>query len=292
MKVVLARGPEMLETHYPEVASLFAACFDRPLCRSVWEQFYLSSPYGPSVGVLGFDGEALVGFYGLVPQRLFGPAGGSLDYMLGITLMLHPSRRAGGAFLELVGAAMEAARAEAASFVMGFPNEQSYRPLARLFRWQTLVETTFCQITVKGESPPPESVAEISPVDAFPTGLAWSVPYGDAPYIRWRSARNDYRSASLGDGMRVAYKVMEPATLDVVDAVRTAPGADGVESLEYLARASGCRRVLLTAYHARLVGVAEEALEPVGDYTLRLCVLSFIGRLPEIHLSLLMSDVF
>ncbi len=293
MRTKVLRGAADIRARFDSIASLFSICYAKPIDPTIWNKFYLNAPTGAAtgvpIGVLINRESDLLGFYGLVPQRLVAP-NGRVDYMLGIMLMLHPDFRAAEVFVELIRAAMAAASAEGARFVMGFPNAQSYLPLVRLCGWRLLLDTVFVEFPAK-ETAKREEDLEISPIPAPATGDEWCVPYRDPAYMSWRSARHRYRMVAA-DGVQVVYKIFESRTLDIMDAVRETREADALAALKHLAATERCDRVLLTRHHAERLALPEGALKSAGAYTLRMCVYPAVDLTGGIHLSLLMSDVF
>jgi hypothetical protein len=290
MNTTVIRGTaQNIDAYFDKVASLFLTCYGRPLERALWEQFYLQAPYGHPLGILGYDTDKLVGFYGLIPQMLKGPDD-VIDYLLSMTLMLHPDNRGVKSFLELVNVAMDAAREEAADFVLGFPNENSYLPLVRFCQWRSVCETGFYRINVH-ECRSRYSY-KISEIESLSIGHKWSVPYENSSYMEWRSARYDYHLVEIGEKIQVVYKVLSPAILDVMDGVRLDSDINGYQALKHLAQVNNCTSISITGYHADQLGFSRDDLLTMSDYRLRMSVFALGRSLPDIHLSLLMSDIY
>jgi len=278
---------------YQEVGQLFSSCFNENLDYKHWKEFFLGSPFGSSVGVSGYVDGTLVGFYGLIPQRLMRQASKDLEYFLGVSLMIHPDHR-GTAFFDLLEAAFATARRTSSLFILGFPNANSYLPLVRLLNWRLLLETEFFEIDILRPSSMVNSNNDVNThlISIQNTSSQWGVPYQDEAYMKWRSYRNAYSIVPLVMGCDVVYKIIEPNTLDMMDVRIGATQEITLGSLLKLALQNNCDKIVLTGYHADILGVDKSFLKPRSEYRLRLCVFPIREMVPPIHLSLLMSDVF
>jgi hypothetical protein len=276
---------------YDEVRQLYQECFRESLPGPVWDQFYRHCPRGAGAAVLVESGGKLMGFYGLIPQFLVDSEQEELQYLLGMTLMLHPDVRGASVLTEMMKATSDYARENRFSFVMGFPNENSYFPLTRLCRW-TMIEEAGCY-RFKVKSPKAAENFKALPVQKIRSKEKWRFPYENREYMNWRSMRHAYKLVSVAGRMEIAYKKFGD-TLDVIDAESLELPENALEMLEQLALEEGCRSIFITDYHKNRLGIEKQfSRDETSDYKLRFCVLSCGKALPEsIHLSLVMSDVY
>jgi hypothetical protein len=91
--------------------------------------------------------------------------------------------------------------------------------------------------------------------------------------------------------LRLVYKVIEPATLMLLDAW-VEVGRNAAEILAQFANGMGFSEIRLTGYHAALLGVPDADLTPHEGYVVRFFGFPLAGEIPDIRFSLLLSDVF
>lgn len=272
----------------PEVAQLFATVFQRKFPADLWEQLYLNNPYGDPYVALGYQGDQLVGHHALIPQRLVGQAGKCWPYLLSISLMVHPRFRKLSVFMGMVDALHSLVQEKGAPFILAFPNKQAAPLWEKVYGYRPLVQTELCNWR------PPDSPATGNGRMGSP-GETRSEPQcccpEDSVYWNWRTQTNHARCCSVGKTLRLAYKVIEPATLMLLDLwAKEEQGA--AERLARFARGLGFTEVRLTRYHAAQLGIPHADLIPHEDYVVRFLGFPLAEEVPKIRFSLLLSDVF
>lgn len=276
------------ESMIPEVAQLFSTVFQRAFPAKQWSQWYLDNPYGDPYVALGYQDDQLVGHHALIPQTLVGVGGQRRRYLLSVSLMVHPRFRNLRVFMGMVDALHRVTQENGASFILAFPNTQAaplwekvygYRPLVRteLCNWRSLESSAVGggDVCRPGEMRPQTSFA--CPEDSV--------------YWNWRTQTNHARCCSVGKTLRLVYKVIEPATLMLLD-VWVKEVQDAATCLAMFARGLGFTEVRLTRYHAALLGIPDGDLISHDGYVVRFFGYPLAEELPDIRFSLLLSDVF
>jgi len=271
-----------------QVAELFFAVFRRPFPAEVWEQWYLDNPYGDPCVALTYHADQLVGHHALVPQTLVGSSGDQIRYRLSISLMVHPRFRNLTVFQEMVDSLHRRALEDRVPFILGFPNARAAPLWEALYRYRPMIQTELCNWMPRN-SPAAKSKRVEGPRDC--PGLAlYSCPR-DKAYWNWRNQNNHARACTVDGDLEVVYKVIEPATLMVLD-VGAEAGRKDASSLAGFADSLGLSNVRLTRHHAGLFGIPDAELTPHDNYVVRCFGFPLAGELPRLRLSLLLSDVF
>lgn len=118
----------------PQMQKLFASVFGRKFTDAEWDHYYLNCPYGTATAFACFDKEVLVGFGGVIPQRLFDRAGNSYDYYLQTAIMIKKEYQNLVLFDQLMQS-IHAYVCDRNSFVVAFPNDNTFLPFTKMFGW-------------------------------------------------------------------------------------------------------------------------------------------------------------
>ncbi|MCS6939375.1 MAG: GNAT family N-acetyltransferase [Roseiflexus sp.] len=287
MHVTLIRSAREAESVYEAVERLFHDTFGYRPNKIAWSRFYFVNPYGDAIVALGWNGDQLVGHHALVPHVLTDSRGKVYRYYLAMSLMLHPDYRGFPAFYRMVSATTEAARAEGAAFILGFPNKNSYALFQRAFGWKTLVETELYNWRPAAPAGPLHSIAALPHLRL--TNEAG--PPCDETYRQWRSLACPYHAELVNGRFAVIYKIERDDTLTVLDALTECPEATA-DDLGALAAYASVRQVRMTGVHARMIGLDPATMERHTDYRLRMCYAPLTDHPPAMRFSLLLSDVF
>ncbi len=270
------------------VSSLFSSVFKRPFPAAGWRQWYLENPYGSPLACIGLSAGQVVAHHALVPQALSSSKGRRCEYRLSMSTMVHPECRGLRFFMHMVEALHAAAKAAGAGFVLAFPNSNSAPLFEKLYGYRPIVHTELCNWTPRCRVTAGSEWTE-SRWEAGAT-LQHSSP-ADSAYWSWRIRNNQARSCAVGGALQLIYKVIDSATLMVLDAYVT-DSRNAVEHLAHIAHAMGRPEVRLTRYHAALLGIPDADLTPHEGYVVRLFGFPLAEEVPDIRFSLLLSDVF
>lgn len=287
MKVTLIRSAHEAEAVFGDVDRLFQRVFGYCPDRKAWSRFYFVNPYGDAIVALGWSGELLVGHQALVPHAITDSSGREYRYYLAMSLMLHPDHRGFPAFYRLVATTTAAARQEGASFLLGFPNSNSYALFQRAFGWKTLLETELYNWYPATSVDPPRSVVSL-PYFRLTDEAG---PPRDETYRCWRSLELLYDAERINGRLAVIYKIERDGTLTLLDALTDAP-QHTADDLAALLTYTDARRVRMTGVHARMIGLDPSSMERHTDYRLRMCYAPIMADPPPLRFSLLLSDVF
>jgi len=270
------------------VASLFSAVFARPFPGRAWEQWYLANPFGAPLAVVGLSGGHVVAHHALVPQRLVEAGGGSMLCFLSMSTMVQREYRSLAGFLYMVDTLHEAAKEAGGACVLAFPNASSAPLFTSLCGYKAVLQTGLYNWR-------PQAVAGVAVERADgPRALrpedGYSYPPDDR-YWKWRTEINHARSSVIGTALLAVYKVIEPASLVLLDASANG-GRRAAGCLGGLASALGVTEVRLTGYHAGRLGISDHELTSHQGYVVRLFGFPLTREVPDIRFSLLLSDVF
>jgi hypothetical protein len=202
--------------------------------------------------------------------------------------MVHQHFRRLSVFMGMVDALHRLAQEEGAPFILAFPNAQAAPLWERVYGYRLLVQTELCNWTPtdtrapgsRGTGGPPE--VRSNPQCFCPD---------DSVYWNWRTQTNHARSCSVGKTLEVVYKVLEPATLMLLD-VWVKEEQAAAECFARFAHGLGFTEVRLTRYHAAKLGLPDADLAPHQGYVVRFFGFPLVEELPDIRFSLLLSDVF
>lgn len=150
----------------PEFVELFKTSFGKPISASEVEVKYNTKAFGIEyLGYMAFHNETAIAYYGVlaVPFILNGK---DLIAVQSADTMTHPDYRRHGLFPLLAKKTYELATQEGASFVFGWPNQNSYPSFKKKLDWQDL--GNMVKFTVKVPTLP---LAKLSVKAPFIRGL-------------------------------------------------------------------------------------------------------------------------
>ena len=123
---------------YPEFIKLLTACFGVS-----WNMDKLSAKYdtkalgGKHIGYMAFHNDIAIAYYGVLPVP-FVLEGRPITAVQSADTMTHPDYRRHGLFPLLAKKTYELASIEGASFVFGWPNQNSYPSFKNKLGWREL----------------------------------------------------------------------------------------------------------------------------------------------------------
>jgi hypothetical protein len=275
-----------------EIKNLFEICYGSRINDKKFGQLYEKNPFGETRGIALKKGSNLIGFYGLIPQRLSKQSTkeiGHIKYLLGISLMIAPTFR-GISTLSKIMKKMNA-HVDDTDFVtvLGFPNEQSYFPLTTIFGWSTLTKAEFFKCTLE------DSLSKTKDVRMEESNMnnrnKWCVPYEDKSFMEWKGICNSYNIVEVDEAQKIVYKIYE-GKIDIMDVKDMKDGSIGSKSLKKVAKEENVSEVIITDYHAGEIGARLEKYSKWDKGKIRLCSSREKIKKIDVHLSLLMSDIF
>lgn len=113
---------------------LYNFVFPRRMTVNQWRWLNDENPAGVSIIETAWDKNRLMGFYGLVPIRLFA-AGESVKGALSGIAVTHPDYRYRGVFSNLGKEIYKRAEVSGIGLIYGFPTEHSWRGLKKNLGW-------------------------------------------------------------------------------------------------------------------------------------------------------------
>ena len=122
-----------------DVQILFLEVFKRRLTDQLWGHFYENGPYGCATAISVSKGSSLVGFVGLLPQKLISTSGKEFDYFLQTGLMIKSNYRDLHLFTMLMHR-VHSIVDDKKQFVMAFPNKTAILPFRRILNWRQLYQ--------------------------------------------------------------------------------------------------------------------------------------------------------
>jgi hypothetical protein len=188
----------------------------------------------------------------------------------------------------MVNALHEEARAAGSDFILVLPNGTSAPLFEKLCGYMPIFQTGLCNWRPSCHV----ISANEQMLGSLETrgGAQFSYPTDNA-YWNWRTKNNHASSCAVDETLRLVYKVIEPATLMLLDT--WVEGELGVaERLANFARNLSLTEIRLTRYHANLFGIPDAALTSHEGYVVRLFGFPLTEKIPDIRFSLLLSDVF
>jgi len=192
--------------HLSDLNRLFTKAFSTARAPEVWEWKYFKNPHGePVASVAVLNGE-VIGFYGLLPRRVYVNDAVMTAYQE-VDLMVDPDRSSGGLFKKLGLASYERVRERDDPFTFGFPNKTSLPLGRRILGWRAIQPIPLWTVLLR----PSEALSDKIP--RFPmTGAL--VDSAFKTYHAWRLRR------------RVTGRVREVRRLpEIVPATDPMPGA-------------------------------------------------------------------
>jgi hypothetical protein len=180
-------------------------------------------------------------------------------------------------------------------FLLGFPNERSFSPLVQFGQWQPILKTNFLEWSdyPGGVASSDEIKTDVVRCEFTTPSNIWTVPYKNDEYIEWKKMRYSYKSAIINKKTYIVYKHYDRRTLDIVDVHVSDMSSTSAEAgLKNLVSMEGASKAIITNYHAKKIGLKNKNLESWDNKSLRMCSLEGCIAVPNIDVSLLMSDIF
>lgn len=282
---------ERINEENKKIKQLFLKCYGRNIGHCKFGQLYKKNPYGTPRGVALKEGKDIVGFYGLVPQKVSKFRGGvkkSKHYLLGVSLMVSPEFRGVKGLQYIMTKTNNHLSNTNYSFILGFPNENSYLPLTKIFNWKMLVESKLHEVDVNksmkgGEIKKGRRFAKLRD--------KWGFPYDDDELIEWKGRCNDYNFVSINNKLVIVYKKFKNK-VDVLDAYAKSKLESAGRRLNTIVKKEGLDGLIISGYHASKIGLDLSSCNLWNENKIRLCVMGKKVEANDMHMSLLMSDVF
>ena len=187
---------------------LFLDVFRKPLTDAAWEHYYLNGPYGIATSFVVSSEGRLVAHGGVIPQQLVSPSGKIQRYFLQTGVMVAPQFRTLHIFQKLIDT-IDAYVENQQTFVMAFPNQQSFSPLIRMMMWKQIRESGIRQYGVSNDGQGAAS-SLIEWFDDYECRLIL-----DRKFLEWRSELNHMKVIQHG-GAQIIYKDYE-GSLEILD---------------------------------------------------------------------------
>lgn len=122
----------------PEFVELFKTSFGKPISASEVEVKYNTKAFGVEyLGYMAYHNETAIAYYGVLPVP-FVLNGKNVIAVQSADTMTHPDYRRHGLFPLLAKKTYELAKQEGASFVFGWPNQNSYPSFKNKLDWRDL----------------------------------------------------------------------------------------------------------------------------------------------------------
>ncbi len=286
----IVEGKSDCEGEKEHLKVLFNTCYGRELSEQVWRHYYVDNPFGPSFSITAWSDGRLVGHYGAIPQLALNSSGTRRKYALGLTLAVLAEVRKQGVFARLMAEMANIARCRGYDFLLGFPNDKSWVPLSVFCGWKLLHGSAMNLVPVGEIEGEVDSLKEewIIPPSGF------SPPYTDKEYMSWRSRFSPIYSFIADNKIVIICKAYSNQTLDILDVYKLKEG-DGIvyqAALKTIASHLKCAQICITERHAEILGIAGKCLRPFG-HTVRMAGVPLSNTsFPNMHFSLLFSDVY
>jgi len=291
MKVYLWSQKDILENE-TRLKSLFLKNYGRRIEEKKFRQLYRCNPFGEPKAVVIKANNCIVGFYGIIPQKIKKRSEGknvSEKYALGVSLMINERYRGISALSMIVRLIEKELIGEHFEFLLGFPNENSYAPLAKIFGWRKLKEAVFLKYNF--ENVKSRSKVKIEYNENIKIGNKWSPPYDEVSFLEWKSICNKYITVKSG-GLKILFKEREDDFIDILD-VKTDSGNNILNrKIKETVHSMNKVGLVTTSFHAKKLGLSRKNGKRANNYTIRMCEKGGFLDKRNIRFSLLMSDVF
>jgi len=209
-KFVCVKDAERLISIRQDVQELFKECFKKQLSTPLWEHLYLNCPYGNAIVFLAYNDSELIGHCGIIPQVLIDHKGNEIVYYLQTALMIDQRYRTLKPFNDLMGMIHSHIKKNN-TFVIAFPNDQSFKPFVMMLRWRFITEYSINQYCISDH--PDKSLEK---EEGVRSDFLYSQRL-DEKFIKWRGEINGLKDLALENG-RIFYKESEGA-LELLDVV-------------------------------------------------------------------------
>lgn len=285
-------GEKKIKKEEDQIKRLFIKCYDKKISKKKFDQLYKKNPYGESRAIALKKSDELIGFYGLIPQKIskrLNEKKLSMNYLLGVSLMISPEFRDVSTLAVILKRVDKHIGKTNYITVLGFPNEQSIIPLTTLFGWNIVEEAKFytCKVKNANQNAKIKDIKE----SKILSKNKWCVPYEEEEFIEWKEICNSYNTVEINNDLKVVYKKYKNK-IDILDVSRIKNGNVERENLESLVERERASGFIITNYHAKKIGVSLKKCEGWNNGKIRLCSLGDGVESKNLHLSLLMSDVF
>lgn len=282
---------EKIAENKKKIKDLFVRCYGREIGNCKFDQIYEENPCGNPKSVALTKSKKIIGFYGLIPQKLSKLKGGikrSKSYLLGVSLMVSPQFRGVKGLQYIMNKANEYLSKTKYPFILGFPNEYSYLPLTRIFKWRLLEEAKVHEVDVKNDVEDRKIKEGREFIDLK---KEWSFPYDETKFVKWKEKCNNYKFVSIDNKLEVVYKEYKNR-IDVVDAYAKSKLDSAKKWINLIVEKENLNGFIISSYHANNIGLDLSECQMWSEDKIRLCVMGGRVGADDIHMSLLMSDVF
>lgn len=169
------------------ILDLFSKVFNRKMSLELWKWRFVENPFGKGIIKLLFDNRMVVGHYAVIPTRIQ-IAGRIVNAVFSMTTMTHPDYRGRGIFAALAKETYEEAWQKGASFVYGFPNNNSYLGFTRKLGWEGFGKMSIWEKELTGEDICNSAIIDnVTQVKQFEDDIT----------LLWEKARQDYQVIAL-----------------------------------------------------------------------------------------------
>lgn len=181
-----------------DVQSLFGEVFHKPLTDKAWEHYYINAPDGNAVSFICHWEGKLVAHGGIIPQKLIAKDGSVQSYFLQTAVMVASKFRTLHVFKKLMDAIHAFVEGQR-SFVLAYPNDQSYSPFIKLMQWNQIREYVIRQYALadRGQATPPQAAEQ---KEDYKYRLIL-----DEAFLRWRGELNGMKVYGSA-GQQMIYK--------------------------------------------------------------------------------------
>lgn len=261
---------------------LFLSTFKKPISDKQWQHFYLNVPFGQTISFVYYDNDIMVAHGGLIPQRLISKRGEKVEYFLQTAIMVREKYQNLLLFKELMDA-IDSYVAGSGSFVVAFPNKNTYLPFVKMLRWKMVLEYDIKQYSLKEGEP-----------GNIQIGSGYDLPYEidkNETFMRWRSDLNNMQVLKEED-FEMVYKDYD-GSLEILD-IYLKDQSIRIPTCDVM-RKIGYRKVNIAGCFAHQVSFKDLFLVGTVGITQRMCFYPFNHekyRYEDIKPSLLLSDVF
>lgn len=183
--ITILDNPSQLRSNQANIQALYANAFNNTLSDDSWRHFYLQAPLGCAKSFVCYVDNTLIAHGGIIPQQLSSVTGQTYDYFLQTAIMIEKRYRNLSVFCALLNAIQQYVD-ERDTFVLAFPNDNSYLPFTKILKWRPIREYSIQQYKLNKDSAQNES-RDSSQID-----FDWQL-HLDARFLKWRSELNDMR---------------------------------------------------------------------------------------------------
>lgn len=260
-----------------QIQDLFLEVYGRRFSNKEFEHYYLKSPYGLSSLFALYEQDQLVGSTAIIPQKLKSTDEKiQIYYYLQSGMMIKKEHRNLNA-LNIIMKAIHQRVDDEKTFVMAFPNEKSFLPLTRVFKWKHVRDFSINQYR-QGHS--------LSEKQASNENYLYDLIFDDS-FFKWRQEINQMSFFESSQG-KIFYKDYK-GQLEVLY-------AHGL-GIEVTSLATRLQKEVINIPSCLGAEINLEGLKKAGEIgnTQRLCIYPNHHPLidySKIRPSMLLSDVF